>query len=92
MTAARKSQQELIDLIAHRFPNIACVRCGNQRLALIDQPERGVTTAIPLYGPGDRLPGRSLPADAVTLACTNCGHVEQFLLSFLDPVASDIDG
>ena len=86
------SRNDLIELVKRRFPSMACARCGHETFALLDDPEQNTQTGLPIYGVGDLLPGRFKPEVTATLACTNCGRIEQFLMSFFDRKADVGDG
>jgi hypothetical protein len=62
---------KLADLVKSSFPDLKCLRCGNERFFLVTEPEKIRTLA-------DLGNARS-EASTATLACTRCGFLENHL-------------
>ena len=84
MTVSSESSDfdELAGLVKASFPDLTCLRCGNDRFYLLTDPDR---PGMPADG------GR--PVAVLTLACTRCGFLENHLAEALrhsaKPIAHD---
>ena len=76
--------QKIIEALDRRFPDLRCLRCGDNRLAVLDEPDHGRQPGIAVANRASDGSARShgiIPT--ITMACMNCGHIEQFLETFL---------
>ena len=72
----------LADLVNASFPELRCLRCGNDQFYVTDDPAAaGVKEARRLLGLPEESENSLGPV--VTLACRRCGHVEQHLTDLL---------
>ena len=72
--------EELAHLIKASFPNYRCLRCGNSDAYLIsDRYSRGNFSREFV---NSELINPEHPV--VTLTCTRCGHLEQFVTTILE--------
>lgn len=58
-----------------------CTVCHSDQFAIIEQPDQDLRTNIHLFKGRD--PVAKKQVELLTLACTNCGHVEQFVQKVL---------
>jgi hypothetical protein len=76
---------ELADLVKASFPDLKCLRCGNERFYLVTEAERPHSLAA--------LGQPKVEPTTVTLACTRCGFLENHLAEPLrrsgKPIARD---
>jgi hypothetical protein len=91
-TTDTKNDGRLAELVNSSFPNLRCLRCGNDRFYVTDDPAAAsLKEARHLLGIAT-VPENALGA-VVTLACRRCGHIEQHLTDLLQqaqkPVPKD---
>jgi hypothetical protein len=90
-TTDTKDDGRLAELVNTSFPNLRCLRCGNDRFYVTDDP------AVASLKEARQLLGIPTVPDAlgpvVILACRRCGHIEQHLTDLLQqaqkPVPKD---
>jgi hypothetical protein len=66
----------LKELLLEELKNFACTVCGHDEFAFIDKAEEGLLPNLTLYDRDDPLPKKHTPL--LTIACLNCGRLEQF--------------
>jgi hypothetical protein len=76
------SVDELDKLFKESFPDIRCLRCGNDEFYIL--PSARQVIVLP------EGPAREAIIPVMTVACTRCGHVEQHLLGTLRDAAKPI--
>ncbi len=77
------SGQEIATKFSSRFPQFRCAVCGTDEFGLVDKVDEGYVSQHTIYLHGSHLPAHVQSADTISMACQNCGHVYQFLLSIL---------
>ena len=81
-TKTAEYTQQIAGLLKASFPDIRCLRCGHDTLYIVSDEHSGL--------PGYVSPGlldspiTNTRYPFVTLACTRCGHVENFLTGVLE--------
>jgi len=84
-----QGSDRLVELVNTSFPNLRCLRCGNEQFYVTDDPAAaGLREVRRLLGLADEAPNSLRPV--VTLACRRCGHVEQHLTDLLDKAKKPI--
>ena len=90
---------DLPGLLNEVFPDLRCLRCDENKFALIDDPDAGLRTSLAVSTNQRRnafaeAAGMFQDAQAysrlpiLTIACRNCGHIEQFAEDILRELAS----
>ena len=78
----RTDFDKLTRLVNESFPELRCLRCGNDQFYVTDDPATASLKEVRLL-----LGMPTVSADAlgpvVTLACRRCGHIEQHLTDLL---------
>ena len=69
--ASGDTVSELAELFKESFPNAHCLRCGNADFYILPASRQAFMMGEPTLAP--KL------LEVVTLACTQCGYVEQHL-------------
>ena len=61
--------------------NFRCLVCKHDEFVQLDRPEDGLATNLMLYQGDDPLAKKHSPL--ISVACTRCGHIEQFVREVL---------
>ncbi len=81
--------EELRGLVKASFPDIRCLRCGHDELYLISNDLSGLPGYISAQILESPITNRRHPF--LTLACTRCGHVENFLTGIMERAEKPIN-
>jgi len=81
-TDTKGNGDRLAELVNTSFPELRCLRCGNDQFYVTDDPSAASLKEVRL------LLGMPTVSDdplgpIVTLACRRCGHIEQHLTDLL---------
>jgi predicted nucleic-acid-binding Zn-ribbon protein len=77
--------EELAKLVKTSFPNLLCLRCGNDSFFLSSNAKpRTLADLVQIYDTSQSI------GDTLLLACSNCGHIEQHLTSILEKAEKPI--
>jgi hypothetical protein len=68
--------ERLKALLQKDLKNFSCSVCGHDEFAFIDRADEGLLPNLMLYDGDDPLPKKHTPL--LTIACLNCGRLEQF--------------
>ena len=81
-TAEPKAGDQLADLVNTSFPDLHCLRCGNDQFYVTDDPATASLKEVRLLLGMPTVSDNPL-GPVVTLACRRCGYIEQHLTDLL---------
>ena len=73
---------QIAGLVKASFPDIRCLRCGHGELYVVSDELSGLPGHVSPQLLESPLTNRQHPF--LTLACTRCGHVENFLTGIME--------
>jgi hypothetical protein len=74
--------EQIAGLVKASFPDIRCLRCGHDELYIVSDEHSGLPGFVSAQVLGSPLTNKRYPF--VTLACTRCGHIENFLTGIME--------
>jgi hypothetical protein len=80
--AASGEVDRLGELFRKSFPDVGCLRCGNEEFFILPATREGFWT---------QLASRPTFLQVVTLACTRCGYIERHLTEQLERASKPIE-
>ncbi len=76
MLSELEVKTKVSELLRAQLRGFKCPVCGNQEFAQLDDVESELRTNLMLYAGDDPIPKKH--AQLISIACNNCGHIEQF--------------
>ena len=67
--------------LRRRIDNFRCVVCANNKFMIFEAPDQHLRTNIHLFKGAD--PVAKKHVELLTIVCSDCGHVEQFVQKVL---------
>ena len=76
MLSESQIQDRVSELLKKELGKYSCAVCGNDKFVILDRFDSGLQSNLMLYEGDDPVAKKHSPLR--TVACTNCGHLEQF--------------